>query len=86
MKLVLDPHFAQQASERGVDISMLMFLEGLKQELKGLLGGQKLIKSHGGSTLVFKKSNSSETVYLKTAWAKHAPVNNKNYKGEPHAN
>lgn len=86
MKLVLDPHFAQQALERGVDVSMLLFLEGLKQELKELMLGQKLIKTHKGSTIVFKKSRSSETVYLKTAWARHAPCNNKNYQGIDHAN
>lgn len=86
MKLVLDPHFAEQACTRGIDVSMLLFMESLKQELKDLLLGQKLVKNHKGTTIVFKKSKSSDTVYLKTAWGKYPPSNNKNFQGASHAN
>jgi hypothetical protein len=80
MKLIIDPHAIQQASERGVDVSML-FMDHLKQELENLLFGQKLVKTIKGSTLVFKKSNTSQTVYLKTAWASHSPINNTTFEG-----
>lgn len=82
MRIVLDPHFAHQATQRGVDVSMLLFLDCLKHDLKNLLSGERLIKTHKGSTLVFKKSNTSQTVYLKTAWTSCGPVNNQNYHGE----
>ena len=81
MRLIIDPHAIQQASERGVDISML-FMDQLKTELENLLFGQKLVKTLKGSTLVFKKSNTSQTVYLKTGWASHSPVNNTNLQEE----
>lgn len=84
MRLILETHALEQASARGVDMSMLLFLDGLKEELKNLLKGQKLIKTEKGTTLVFKKSNSSETVYLKTAWGKKPPFNNKDYQGATH--
>lgn len=81
MRLIMEPHALDQAAIRGVDMSMLLFMDSLKEELKNLIRGQKLIKTEKGATLVFKKSNSSETVYLKTAWGKKPPCNNNDYKG-----
>lgn len=80
MKLVIDgPHGFEQIAKRGIDLSMLM-AEQLKQDLKELLAGQRLTKEHNGTTLVFKKSNSSDTVFIKTGWAKYKPLNNPSYK------
>lgn len=80
MKLVVDPHAVQRMTERGVDLSILL-VEYLQNELKELMFGQKLVKTHKGTTVVFKKSNSSDTVYIKSAWASYAPVNNQSFKG-----
>lgn len=82
MRLVIDPHAQKRSDERSIDLTMLM-AEGLQAELKALLHGGKLIKQDRSNTIVFKKSNTSDTVFIKTAWCKHKPKkqsNNSNYK------
>lgn len=85
MKLILDAHAIEKVTERGLDISM--FLEvTLHGELNSLEKGSKLIKTVNGTTMIFKKSKNSNTVFIKTGWAKYAPLNNTVYKdGASHA-
>ena len=78
MRLVLDTHGAEQMSARGLDISMLLDLQ-LHRELVELPKGKKLTKTINGTTMVFKKSNSSNTIYIKTGWATYAPINVSSY-------
>ena len=78
MRLVLDTHGAEQVSERGLDISMLLDLN-LHKELAELPNGKKLTKTIDGTTMIFKKSNTSNTIYIKTGWATYAPINVSSY-------
>lgn len=78
MKLVIDQHGLERSVARGLDISMLLDTR-LHAELRELPHGNKLTKTHNGTTMVFKKSNTSNTIYIKTGWATYAPINVSSY-------
>ncbi|MHC3995710.1 hypothetical protein ACXWTF_12870 [Thiomicrolovo sp. ZZH C-3] len=81
MRVFIDPHAEKRANERSTDISMFLSDE-ITGELKKLPMGKKLVKRIKGTTIVFKKTNRTQTVFMKTVWGKRA-INNIDYNPAP---
>lgn len=74
MRVMIDEHAGEQLFIRAVDLVPFLS-EKIIKELESLSFGKKLVKKVKGTTVVFKKSNSSDTVFMKTAWS-NRPANN----------